>query len=366
MNILCQYTAPWRMVAAALLLSASQVAGAGQRAAPLAPTATPAATAPERLTFTVDVELARIVCKLLSSGDFNSKDIAALKAHPAAGAMVRKMRLKDADAFVAQLQAAANQPKVAETAGRLLAAFGSAGSGKWAPLAANVTDQLKAYVPASFAASLKVYFVYGIGAGGFAFDDVPDDVYVTLSEAPLQDVAEVVAHELFHAVQTHVMPPPPRSSVIDATAGPTWMRRLLYDLVQEATAELFTHPVAERPAGAEPNPTKTRFERNSKRMRMLPVLFETVAWRLLLAPPADEDAYDSIYGLLFYGNLDATAYDLGWLMAKTIENKDGKAAIFALLKDEPKQFVLRYQALAEANPALPKFSKDFIVRLKTL
>jgi hypothetical protein len=362
MNILCKYNESLQAVLVALLLSLSNITSAE----PIATAPTPAAVAPNALHFTFDFELARIVCKLLSTGDFNNSDIGALRAHPATPAMVRKMRMKNADEFIAHLQVLAKKPKTAETAARLLAEFNRPGGTKWAPMADAVVAQLKAYVPAQFSASLKVYFVFGIGSGGFAFDDVPDDVYVTLSEAPLQDVIETVAHELFHAVQTHVMTTPPRTNVIDAAAGPTWMRRLLYDLVQEATAELFTHPVAERPAGAEPNPTKLRFEKNRQRMRGLTVLFETVAWRLLLAPPGNEDAYDGIYGLLFYGNYDSPAYDLGWLMAKTIENKNGKAAIFALLKDDPKQFVLHYQVLAQQDPALPKFSEDFILRLKTL
>jgi hypothetical protein len=354
-------------LAAALLIAAAPaaIAGQAQPQGQLQPQALTTATSPDRLTFTFDYEHARIVCKLLSTGDFNAVDVAALRAHSMTAAAVRKLRMKSADEFVTHLQGQAKKQKVPETAARLLAELNKPNGGRWAPVAGEATRLLKAYVPAQFAATLKVYFYYGMGNGGFAFDDVPDDVYVRLSEDPVQDIGETVAHELFHAVQTHVMPPPPRTTVVDAAAGSIWMHRLLYDLVQEATAELFTHAVADRPAEV-PGPSKIRFEKNNKRMHNLPILFETIALRLLWAPPSGEDAYDRIYGLLFYGDNDSPAYDLGWLMAKTIENKDGKAAIFALLKEHPKQFVLRYQALAMADTSLPKFGEDFILKVKAL
>ncbi len=356
-------------VTLALLLAASHparvIAADAQQGQPTS-LASAAAPSPDRLTFRFDFGLARIVCKMISTGDFNAADIAALKAHPALPAMVRKMRLKDADAFIAQLQALAKKPKVVETTARMLPELNKEASGKWSPLAAEVTRQLKDYVPADFSAKLNVYFIFGSGSGGFAFDDVPDDVYVTITEAPMLDLAEIVAHELFHAVQTHIMPTPPRTEVLNAASGSIWLRRLLYDLVQEATAELFTHPVVDRPVDTVPNPSQPRWQKNKQRMRGLPVLFETVAWRLLLAPPANEDAYDGIYGFLFYGNYDSPAYDLGWVMANAIEKKDGKPAIYALLKEDPKQFVLRYQALAAGDASLPKFSDDFIAKLKAL
>lgn len=360
-------TTRWAL-ALAFLLAAShpvQALAAGQQ--PGQPSAAVAGVAsPERLSFRFDFGLARMVCKMISTGDFNSTAVVELKAHPAMPAMVRKMRLKDADAFIAHLQALAKNPKVVEATARMLPELSKETSGKWAPLAALVTGQLKEYVPADFAAKLNVYFIFGSGSGGFAFDDVPDDVYVTITEAPMLDMAEVVAHELFHAVQTHVMPAPPRTDSLGPASGPIWLRRLLYDLVQESTAELFTHPVVDRPVDVVPNPSQPRWEKNKRRMRSLPLLFETIGWRLLLAPPANEDAYDGIYGFLFYGNHDSPAYDLGWVMAKTIESKEGKAAIYALLKDDPKQFVLRYQALAAGDASLPKFSEEFIARLKAL
>jgi hypothetical protein len=91
-----------------------------------------------------------------------------------------------------------------------------------------------------------------------------------------------------------------------------------------------------------------------------------LGWRLYHQPPADENVYDGIYGLMFYTDFDATAYDLGWLMASTIEKADGKAGVYALLKKEPKQFLLRYQTLAAADGKLPTFSDDFIRKIVTL
>ena len=94
--------------------------------------------------------------------------------------------------------------------------------------------------------------------------------------------------------------------------------------------------------------------------------FESLGWRLYTAPPAGEMAYDRIYSLMFTTDFDETAYDLGWLMASTIEKHDGKAALFALFKEEPKQFLLRYQALALGDDNLPSFGDAFINIVKAL
>jgi hypothetical protein len=330
--------------------------------------AMPAAAA---LEFGFDYELARLISHAVATGDFSDAALAAIRAHPATAAMVRKMRLKNGDELVAYLRGLAKDAATRDAARVVLADLARSDGGKYGPLANDVTRQLAQYVPSRFAGRLKVYFIFGGNASGFAFDDDADNVYVNLArftQASTRELAETVAHELFHAVQTHVMTTPPRpapGTPANAT-GAVWMKRLVYDLVQEGTAELFTHPVAERPASAYSERSKARIERNAKRIRGIVALFETTALRLRLAPPRDEDAYDAIYGLLFYGNFDETGYDLGWLMATTIEKRDGKDAIFALLKDDPAQFVLRYQAIATADAALPKFGDEFIEAVRAL
>jgi hypothetical protein len=342
----------------------------GPAAAQASPQGTAAAMlAPAALDFGFDYELAKLVSQAVATGDFNDAALAAIRAHPATAAMVRKMRLKSVDELVAYLRGLTKDAAMRDAARVVLADLGRSDGGKYGPLADDVTRQLAQYVPAQFVGRLKVYFIFGGNASGFAFDDDADDVYVNLArftQASTQELAETVAHELFHAVQSHVMTTPPRpapGTPANAT-GAVWMKRLIYDLVQEGTAELFTHPVADRPASAYSGGNKARIERNAKRIRGIITLFETTALRLRLAPPRDEDAYDAIYGMLFYGNFDEAGYDLGWLMATTIEKREGKGAIFALLKDDPTQFVLRYQAIAMADAALPAFGDEFIEAVK--
>jgi hypothetical protein len=338
---------------AALACGPAAAAPAPQAAAPIA---APAAT----LEFTFDYELAKLVSQAIATGQFSDAALASVRAHPATAAMVRKMRLKSLDELVTYLRGLPKDP-----ARVVLADLARPDGGKYGPLAEAVTRQIGQYVPPQFAAKLKVYFIFGGNASGFAFDDDADNVYVNLArftQASTEELAETVAHELFHAVQTHVMtvPPRPAPGMTPSATGPVWMKRLVYDLVQEGTAEIFTHPLGDRPASAYSARHKARIERNAKRIRGIITLFETTALRLRLAPPPDEDAYDRIYGLLFYGDFDETGYDLGWLMATTIEKREGKGAVFALLKDDPAQFVLRYQAIAAADPALPKFSDEFV------
>ena len=323
------------------------------------------------LEFRFDSEFARAASAAVAAGGADAAATERLRALPAMAAMVRKNRLPNADAFIASLDRLAAQPAAREAARSVAAELALPGGGKYAAVAQQVSALLRVYVPPGFAARLNVVFVYGGNAGGFAFEDVPDDVYVNLArftQASSQELAETVAHELFHAVQTHVMPLPPTANAQTpaSQAGPLWMRRVLYDLLQEGTAELFTHPAAERPASAYSERSKRRSERNAQRQRGMVSLLETVAWRLRYAPPRDEDAYDRIYALLFYGDWDEPAYDLGWIMAHTIEQHDGQAAIFRLLQGEPKQFVLRYAELARGNPQLPQFGEDFLQALRAL
>ena len=323
------------------------------------------------LTFEFDYALARLVSQAVRAGQLDEQAAAAIRPLPGAAAMVRKMHLKDSDALIAYFRAQLKNPKLVAAAGPVADALARPGGGSYAQVGAAVTRQLADYVPADFAAHLKVYFIFGGNAGGFAFDDVADDVYVNLAvlaQASPEELAELVAHELFHAVQTHVMDPPPRPAPGAALAGtgPIWLNRLLYDLEQEATAELFTHRIAGRPASAYSRRGLERIARNAGRMKSVGILFETVGLRLLYAPPADEDQYDTIYGLLFYGAFDEVAYDLGWVMANAIEKKDGRPAILALLRAPPKRFFLRYQQIARADASLPRFSEEFVRAVESL
>lgn len=334
-----------------------------------------AAAPPTTLEFSFDYEFARLVSVAVHNKAFDEKTVAKIRAQPATPSMVRKMGFKDSDALIEHLRALPANPKVAAAAAIVSAELAKPGNGRYADLAKEVTRQLQQYVPAQFAGRYRVLFVYGSGSLGFALTEDPGNVYVELSKfssASNQELAETVAHELFHAIQASVMPPPPGfaaapgSAAVAAAGGVTWTNRLLYDLVQEGTAELFTHPIAYRPATAFSQRIRERIERNDRRMRGIVRLVETVGQRLYHAPPRDEADYEGIYGLLFYMSFDETAYDLGWVMADAIEKKDGKAAIMGLLKQAPKHFVLRYQAIAATDTKLPQFSAEFLRLLQTL
>lgn len=314
---------------------------------------------------------ARLYSAAVQKGEIDAATVEAIRRLPETAAMVRKMRLKDADAFIEYLRGLGRDPQKVDLATQVQSEFGRENGGKFALAATEITRQLKAYVPPDFSANLTVHFLFGGSAMGFAFDDKHDDVYVDLSrftQATPEELAEVVSHELFHAVQSHVMTAPPRPSagMPQSATGKIWMNRLLYDLVQEGTAELFSHPIADRPATPFSTRGKERIARNLKRIKNIAALMETSSLRLLLAPPIDEDHYDRIYGMLFYGNFDDMGYDMGWVMANAIERKDGKQAIFRLLQGEPKQFVLRYQQIAENDPALFRFNEDFLSAVRAL
>lgn len=323
------------------------------------------------LEFQFNDSAARLYSAAVKKGEIDDATGEAIRRLPETAAMVRKMRLKDADAFIEYLRGMGRDAKQVELASQVQAEFGGENGSKFAQAATEITRQLKAYLPPEFSANLTVHFIFGGNAMGFAFDDMHDDVYVNLAkfgQATSQELAEVVSHELFHAVQSHVMtaPPRPADGMPQSATGKIWMNRLLYDLVQEATAELFSHPIADRPATPFSAQNKERIARNLARMKMIAALTETSSLRLLLAPPRDEDQYDRVYGMLFYGNFDVMGYDMGWVMANAIERKDGKQAIYRLLQSEPKQFVLRYQQIAESDPTLFRFNEDFLTAVRAL
>jgi hypothetical protein len=219
-----------------------------------------------------------------------------------AKALIRKMRMKDCEALLGRYKILRDKPQVVDAAKVLSIELSKPGYGKYAPLAAEVARQLREYVPADFSAQLNVHFIFGSLSDGFAFGDMP----------------------------------------------------------------LFTHPIADRAPTIYSAPKKLVIERNARRIGGIRTTFESLGWRMLAAPPADEAAYDQIYGIMFYTDFDETAYELGWLMASTIIQQDGKAAIFELLKQPPKQFVLRYQTIAQKQGKLPLFSADFLKQVAAL
>ena len=316
-------------------------------------------------TFDFDYTHASLVSKAVNSGDFDERTITALRALPQTSAITRKLLLKDSDANLDYLRTLNASPAKKLAAGLVAAELARADGGKFAQVGAEVARQLKQYVPPDFNARVTVHFIFGTDSGGFTLDGAPNDVYVNLAmftQASALELSEMVAHEVFHAVQANVMLPSPQpaAGTAVATTGPAWLKLQLYYLEQEGTAELFTHAMANRPATAYSATRKAGIERNRARMWGIASMFESLGFRLYTVPPANEVAYDRIYGLMFNTDFDETGYDLGWLMASTIEKKDGKAALFAMLKREPKHFLLRYQTLALADGNLPSFSDAFI------
>lgn len=326
---------------------------------------------PTKFEVLFDYEAAQAVARLLSTGDFSDAALAQIRQLPATGAMLRKMKLKNFDEFEAYLRESANDPKTKGIAATVLGEFSKPLDGKYATLSAQVTERLKPYVPAELLARIHVYFIFGGYAGGFAFG--ADDVYVNLARlhnASTAEIADIVAHEVFHGVQAHVRPVT-ATAASDAgspnpAAGTQWTRRFLRHLVEEGTASLFTRPPADRAATPYSTAEYATVARNAKRINGIVAMFESLAYRLNLKPPRNAAEYDRIYGLMFYTDFDETAYELGWLMMATIEKKDGKSAVFDILKNDPKHFILRYQAIATTDSSLPKFSEEFVNMVKAL
>ncbi len=278
--------------------------------------------------------------------------------------MPRVRPSKDFDAFASRLSSLGADPATREAALAAQAELARP-DGKYASLQALTFKQLSAYLPPEFAARVEVYFIFGSNSGGFAFGG--DDVYVdlrVLKDASTEEIAEMIAHEVFHAVQGHVMPKIARAN--DEQAKQFWLRQFMHHLLEEGSASLFTRQMMERAPTPYSAHERATIARNAGRIGSIATLYETIAFRLQAMPPRDEQEYDKLYGLMFYTDYDEMGYELGWTMIKAIENKEGKAAVFKVLADDPKQFILRYQAIAKLDPKLPEFSARFIELIKAL
>jgi len=315
--------------------------------------------------------MAKVISQAVGSRSIDGATAAAICGQPDVSAMMRNMQLQDCAALLRHLRKLADKPAMVQTASLVSSELSQPNGGRYGRLEADVALQAQPYVPVQFRADIKVHFIFGGYSNGFSYDDRPDDIYVDLAffaDATIEELAETVTHEVFHAVQNHVMKTdvlPVESAVADQS-GRLWLNHLLRNLEQEGTAEIFTHPLALRPATSFSAKRREAIQHNAAHIDKLMTLLETIGWRMLYVPPADENEYDRVAGIMFYREFDETAYDVGWLMASTIAKRDGNMAIFALLKEDPKQFLLRYQAIAAADGKLPKFSTAFVERVKAL
>ena len=328
--------------------------------------------APTSLEISFNFDAAHLIAAIVAAGEVDPAALEKIKKLPQSAAMIRKMRMNDFDAFAAYLRTLASDPETRKRAALVLAELEKHTGGKYQSLEAEVMQKLQTYVPERFGARVHVHFIFGTGSGGFAFGG--DDVYVNLGRyinASKVELAEIVEHEVFHGIQSYAKPRNTDAELArnDGRGTPPaklWTRQLLSNLLEEGTAELFTHTVADRPASEFSRQGKEKIERNARRIQGIVTMFETIVHRLVTNPPRDGKEYDAVYGLMFYTDFDETAYELGWTMVKAIENKQGKQAVFELLKHEPKEFVLRYQAIAKDDRTLPKFSDAFIETIQAL
>src|SRR5450830_448015 len=121
----------------------------------------------EQLSFGFGFENAKIVSTAISTGDFNLP--AGFCDSADAKALIRKMRVKDCEVLISRYKALRDKPQALAAAKVLSAELTKPGYGKYAPLAAEVSRQLKDYIPADFKAQLNGHVIFGSFSGGFAF-----------------------------------------------------------------------------------------------------------------------------------------------------------------------------------------------------
>ena len=229
---------------------------------------------------------------------------------------------------------------------------------------------LQGYVPANLRAHIQLVFLFGGSSSGFAFGG--DEVYLNLAhfaDASSDEIAEIAAHEVFHAIQAHLMPEldgggcvsPAMAAGDTRPCGRLRATQLMHSLVQEGTASLFDFDGAGRGSSQLSKKLASQRTKNISSLPSITAMFESLTYRQYYVPTPDEQDRERIYGLLFYGKPnDQLGYALGYTMAHAIVTREGKPALLNLLSMPPKQFILHYQSLAMSDSALPRFSQEFI------
>lgn len=213
-----------------------------------------------------------------------------------------------------------------------------------------IEQRIASFSPPGARIHLQGYIVAGGDGGGYAFGDT--DFYLNIGFGSELPVAKGAAtHELYHAVQgAFAKEREAGQENADARIGQACQNaaRLFNNLYEEGSAT-FVEDISLL-SGAQTQQglrMKEDMADGLKHVRSSASLLEMSI--LSLRAPNDPMSYHDVYEVGFYGH--GILYNIGYVMAKAIVERDGPQGLAAFLKQPPSRFLLHYTEL-------PKYGAD--------
>lgn len=213
----------------------------------------------------------------------------------------------------------------------------------------EVKNRIMPYSPPGIKASVRACFLVGGGSLGFTIGN--DDTFNVALQKIGDDydgLLELVAHELYHSIQQvgdrnrtkeKTASDPPKNIYKTAV--------MLSNLWSEGTANLVGDFTKIKNPKEFSKTQQDGYNRNGQRSRQNFALFES----LLYSAYHDSTANISeLYNIAFTTAYDELAYDMGYRMAKVIEENRGKVALADLIDKDPIEFCQLYVTIYKQNP----------------
>ena len=151
----------------------------------------------------------------------------------------------------------------------------------------------------------------------------------------------LMAHEIFHLAQGRFFPLP-----VDSWNGLTPLEAALNETLVEGSATLVGDPT-DIIGGAYVEWSKKKYDRNLVHIEQNFRLLELIIYRLANDP---EGRFGPYYQLGFSGSWDSPLYFVGYKMAKTLMEYEGKPRLVELYSQGPIPFFRAYIKLYHARP----------------
>ena len=221
-----------------------------------------------------------------------------------------------------------------------------------------VVERLGRYAPPGLRVDVKVSFVLGGTSDGFAPTD--DTFYIALHyfEDDVEGLKLLMAHELYHTVQSAARRASGLERAEPSAANVARAVRLMGAVMNEGTASVVGDPLGVAGGKGYVDRFRAKFERNLARIDSNVALFETLLFRAVHDPTADDGP---MYALGFSGAWDSPLYFVGYRMARVIERHRGPGALAAAVGRDPREFFALYLDVARAHddPEEVRFGATF-------
>lgn len=222
----------------------------------------------------------------------------------------------------------------------------------------DVSERIQSYTPTNVNIRARACLLLGGGSLGFVIDDSQ-----TFNVA-LQDIGDdieglkvLMAHELYHNVQSEGYGQRQRSLESKPTYNEKATYALLYQLYSEGVANFVGDFMKIENPKAFSQKQIDLYLKNEKRTSSSFYLLETVLYHAYHNP---KTSYGQLYNIGFTTEFDEVFYGVGYEMAKQLVAHHGDQIIAELVLQDPIRFIHNYIQLYKENPEakLLTFSAD--------